>query len=79
MAGLKLTKLPDRAPVKMTISVSPELNRSLIAYAEAYRGVYQVTEKVGDLIPAMLEMFLASDREFIKTRKGAGPTRTPDE
>jgi hypothetical protein len=71
MAGLKLAKLPDRTLVKMTISVPPELNRSLIAYAEAYRNAYQVTEKISDLIPAMLESFLAADKEFGKARKGA--------
>jgi hypothetical protein len=79
MAGLKLAKLPDRTLVKMTISVPPGLNRSLIAYAEAYRNTYQAPEKISDLIPAMLESFLASDRGFIKARKGAGSARTPDE
>jgi hypothetical protein len=70
MAGLKLAKLPDRKLVKLTISVPPELNKSLIAYAEAYRNVYQVSEKISDLIPAMLESFLANDKEFVKARKG---------
>jgi len=69
MVGLKLAKLPDRTPIKMTISVPPELNSSLVAYAEAYRNTYQVPEKISDLIPAMLESFLASDRAFTKARK----------
>jgi hypothetical protein len=34
MAELKLAKLPDRTPVKLTISVSPELNRALVDYFE---------------------------------------------
>ena len=70
MAGIKLAKLPDRMPVKITISIPPELNKSLIAYAQAYRNEYQVTEKIGDLIPAMLENFLAADKEFVKLAKG---------
>ena len=48
MAGLKLAKLPDRALVKITISLSPDLNKELIAYAELYRTIYQVSEKVTD-------------------------------
>lgn len=36
MAGIKLERLPDRTPVKITILVLPELNRALGDYAEAY-------------------------------------------
>jgi hypothetical protein len=70
MAGLKLAKLPDRTPIKVTISVSPELNNSLEAYAEAYREAYGEVEKIGELIPYMLEIFLSSDRTFMKSRRG---------
>jgi hypothetical protein len=69
MAGLKLAKLPDRTPVKVTISVSPDLNNSLEAYAEAYREAYGEVEKIGELIPYMLETFLSSDRAFTKSRR----------
>jgi hypothetical protein len=64
MSELKLAKLPDRTPVKITIVVSPELNRSLAAYAEAYRQSYGETEKVSELIPFILEHFLDTDRQF---------------
>jgi hypothetical protein len=37
MAELKLGKLPDRTPVKPTISVRPDLNQDLVDYAKAYR------------------------------------------
>lgn len=66
---LKLAKLPDRTPVRIVITVSPDLNRDLIAYAEAYRQAYGHAEAVADLIPSMLEVFLASDRGFAKARK----------
>lgn len=33
MADLKLGKLPDRTPVKLSVSVSPELHRMLEDYA----------------------------------------------
>lgn len=36
MADLKLTKLPDRTPVKLTISVLPDLAKALEDYAAIY-------------------------------------------
>ena len=69
MPELKLAKLPERAPVKITIAVSPELNKVLEAYADAYRETYGEAEEVRELIPFMLEGFLASDRGFAKSRK----------
>jgi hypothetical protein len=71
---LKLGKLPDRTPVRIVITVSPDLNRDLVAYAEAYRQAYGHAEAVADLIPSMLEVFLASDRGFAKARKDGAIT-----
>lgn len=64
MPELKLARLPDRKPVKISITVSPILNQKLGAYAEAYKGAYGDDEKVSDLIPYMLEQFLNGDRQF---------------
>lgn len=69
MRILKLAKLPARTPVKVTISVTPDLHRTLAKYAECYREAYGETEKIGDLIPFMLEAFLASDKDFAKARR----------
>jgi hypothetical protein len=69
MNGLKLPKLPERTPTKVTISVTPDLHRALQAYAALYRQTYGEEEEIATLIPAMLEQFLASDREFAKTRR----------
>lgn len=69
---LKLAKLPDRTPVKVTISVMPDLNRALVAYAALYRDTYGDKADVVDLIPFMLDAFLASDRMFAKARKTTG-------
>lgn len=71
MADLKLQRLPDRAPVKLTISVSPELNRALGDYAKAYEQAYGKGESLAELVPAMLEAFLASDRAFARMRKAS--------
>jgi hypothetical protein len=68
MAELKLAKLPERTPVKLTINVMPDLHRSLNDYADAYRETYGQAETVTDLIPYMLQSFLESDRSFAKAR-----------
>jgi len=73
MASIKLQRLPDRTPVKMTISVPPDLADRLAAYAEAYEAAYARREAVADLIPFMLASFLESDREFAR-RHRASPT-----
>lgn len=67
MADLKLAKLPDRTPIKLTIVVGAELNAALKAYAERYVQTYGVEEQVIDLIPYMLEGFLKSDKGFSRT------------
>lgn len=64
MVGLKLSKLPDRTPVKITISIMPDLHQALNEYADAYDAAYGQRESVTDLIPAMLASFLEGDREF---------------
>ena len=69
MTELKLAKLPERTPVKIAITVSPDLNRSLHAYAELYRKAYGASESVPELIPYMLQSFLDSDRGFARARK----------
>jgi hypothetical protein len=66
---LKLAKLPDRTPVKVTITVMPDLSRALADYAALYRDTYGEKADVVDLIPFMLDAFLASDRMFARARK----------
>lgn len=64
MADLKLPRLPDRTPVKITFSAMPDLSEALNAYADAYEAAYGRRESVPDLIPFMLDSFLANDRAF---------------
>lgn len=54
MASLKLGKLPDRTPSKITITVSADLNQALNDYAVLYRQTYGDSETVAELIPFML-------------------------
>lgn len=72
MAELRLRKLPDRTPVKVTISLSPELNQALLDYAAIYGEVYGHPEPVQELIPAMLASFLEADKAFARRRREQG-------
>jgi hypothetical protein len=66
---LKLAKLPDRTPVKLAVTITPDLAHALGDYATIYNRAYGDKAEVADLVPAMLESFLASDRAFAKARK----------
>lgn len=68
MADLKLGKLPDRVPIKLTVAVLPDLHQALQDYAALYAQAYGSQEPVAELIPAMLASFLESDRGFMRSR-----------
>jgi len=65
---IKLPRLPDRNPVKLTIQLSPQLLAHLNSYAALYVEAYGQEESLSDLIPAMLAAFLETDRAFAKAR-----------
>lgn len=71
MPDLKLAKLPDRTPVKLAITITPDLQAALQDYAAVYAATYGVEEPVTDLVPAMLAAFLESDRTFARNRASA--------
>jgi hypothetical protein len=64
MAELRIAKLPDRNPVKLTIAVMPDLHDALQDYAKLYAETYGQADAMVDLVPAMLKAFLDSDRGF---------------
>jgi hypothetical protein len=66
---LKLTQLPDRIPVKLTITLQPDLKKALDDYAALYARAYGAEEPVVELVPFMLESFLKADAGFRKGRK----------
>lgn len=69
--ALKLAKLPDRNPVKMTITLSAEQAAKLAAYATAYRETYGEAESVAGLVPFMLAAFIDTDKNFAKLLLGS--------
>lgn len=40
MTDLKLSRLPDRTPVKLTITLPPDLHQALVTYAALYAENY---------------------------------------
>lgn len=66
---LKLAQLPDRIPVKLTITLQPDLKKALDDYAAMYSRTYGADEPVAELVPFMLESFLRADAGFKKGRK----------
>lgn len=76
MADLKLPKLPDRTPVKLTVSLTPELKSALDDYLAIYRATYLDEDaSVAEIVPAMLETFLTSDRGFGRARAALKESR----
>ena len=69
MPDIKLAKIPDRTPVKMTIQLLPDLCEALQHYAAAYEQAYGKAEPVAELIPFMLSAFLESDRAFARRKR----------
>ena len=67
--ALKLSKLPDRTPIRMTIALPPDLASALSDYAKVYHTTYGAEEKPEALVPAILESFLSADTGFKRARK----------
>ena len=69
---MKLSKLPDRTPIKLSTTLTPTLAARLRDYAEFYAETYGTREEVADLIPFILEAFLDSDSEFKRASRAGG-------
>jgi len=69
MTEIKLPKLPDRTPVKITIILGADLHHALQGYADLYASTYGTPEQIVDLIPFMLEAFLRDDKAFMRSAK----------
>ena len=67
--NLKIGKLPDMTPTKLSINVTPYLKSDLDIYAQLYQQAYGDKQNVANLIPLMLEGFLASDSGFKKAKR----------
>lgn len=73
---MRLPKLPDRTPVKLTTTLSPHLAARLRDYADFYAETYGVREEVANLVPFMLEAFLDGDADFRRVNRAGGAKGT---
>jgi hypothetical protein len=77
MGKLRLGPILDDRPITRTVKLSAALDSDLRAYSDAYADAFGPTT-VERLIPAMLDRFMRTDREFMKTRrtKSIGPAHS---
>ena len=67
--ALRIAKLPDLTPVKLTVSLEPEVHQMLEDYAQIYNDSYGEAVKPAELVPSMIAGFLATDNGFKRARK----------
>jgi hypothetical protein len=76
MAKLKLGVIADDKPVKLTIELSADLHRDLVAYGQILaRETGQAAIEPAKLIAPMLARFMAADRGFAKLRRVTGASQ----
>jgi len=66
---MKLDKLPDRTPVKLTASFAPADHADLALYAQLYAETYGETVEPANLVPSIVRAFLAGDAAFKKAKR----------
>ncbi len=70
MTKLKLTDLAEDKPIRLTIELPAAVHRDLVAYA-AVLGAGQGAISPEKLIAPMIQRFMATDRAFLKVRRGS--------
>jgi hypothetical protein len=70
MTKLRLGAIPDEKPVKLTVELPGGLMREIVDYARVHAKLNALTSPLAPerIVPAMIERFIASDREFSKQR-----------
>lgn len=76
MAKLKLGRLDDDKPVRVSVDLPAAIHRDLQIYAEALGRETSETIEPAKLIAPMLARFMATDRGFIAARRGASTAAT---
>jgi len=73
---LKLGTILDDRPVKLAIELPAQVNRDLVAYAEALARETDQTIEPAKLIAPMLARFMSTDRAFARSQRAK---REPDQ
>lgn len=72
---LRIGRLPDLTPVKLTVTLDPEIYACLEDYTAIYEDSYGEKVKPAELVPSMISGFLATDAGFRKARRELGKGR----
>lgn len=67
--SLKIGAIPERKPVRITLSLPPDLHAALIDYAAIHAAEFGRKASVNDLAILMIERLLNSDAAFRRARK----------
>lgn len=70
MASLKLGRIADEKPVRLTAELPAAVHRDLIAYAEVLARETGQSIEPAQVVAPMLARFMATDRVFAKHRRG---------
>ena len=74
---LRIGKLPDLTPVKMTVSLDREVHQMLEDYARIYGESYGENVKPAELVPSMIGGFQSTDNGFKRARKALVSSQNP--
>ncbi len=71
MTGLKLGRITEEKPIKITLDLPAGVHRDLVAYGEALAREMNEAAPIDParLIAPMLTRFMATDRAFTKARR----------
>jgi hypothetical protein len=67
--SLKLGPIPDRKPVKLSLSLAPDVHAALIDYAAIHAREYGSDVGPRDVASLIVERFLGRDSQFKRMRK----------
>jgi hypothetical protein len=74
--SLKIGPVPDRAPVKISLSLTPETHEALLDYAAIHAREHAQEAPIAALAVLMIERFLESDAAFKRARKSLHQSAT---
>lgn len=74
MSSLKLGRLAEEKPVKLTVELPARVHRDLVRYGELLERETGENNPIDParLIAPMLARFMATDRGFARLRRGGG-------
>jgi hypothetical protein len=71
--------IPDRAPLRLTLSLAPETHALLADYAAIHAAEHGRETSLAELAALMIEKFLETDAGFRRVRKTLHQTRKAKE